>query len=184
MKSCFSSYSRRAILLFVLILSQFAPGLEAKERKGAQVMVKKLDGTIFNGELLDVQGDKLTVLDRSASAEVTASFLEIKEIDIAKKSARKNALVMGALAGAVIGGLCFASGEPDPNDDFRLTPASGAVAGALGGAFWASLIVGVSEQIDLENKTPEKIAKISVRLQKYSKKGRNNGGALANASHR
>jgi hypothetical protein len=74
------------LLLFVLIPAQWVPGLEAKESKGAQVIVKKLDGTIFNGELLDVQGDKLTVLDRSASAEVTASFLEIKEI--AKISAR------------------------------------------------------------------------------------------------
>jgi len=39
-----------------------------------------------------------------------------------------------------------------------MTPASGAVAGALGGAFWASLIVGVSEQIDVEKSTPERIA--------------------------
>ena len=92
---------RKAISLFLVfsILVLSAP-LTAKERKGADLIIQKKDGTQVRGELIAVKENSLLLLDRESGADVTVDIGAIRVIKIKKKSK----LLKGAGNGLLIGG--------------------------------------------------------------------------------
>jgi hypothetical protein len=164
-------FLRPSVVVF-LILVLLAPGLFVKERKGAQIIVTKRDGKVFQDELLAVKGEDLVFLDKSTSGEVTESLVDIQAIKIAKKSKWVSGLVIGAIAGGIIGALSGKSSRNlDPNEPWDMTSGQAATAGAAGfGLVGAAIGSNIGEKaITIENTDPKYLAGISARLRKLAR---------------
>jgi hypothetical protein len=120
-------------------------GLSAKERRGADLIVTRLDGSQVSGELIAVKPDSLLLLSnvgRDESIDLTG----IKTVRIVNKSLAGKGALYGFLAGAVGGvGVGLAMGRTDALEE--KTPL---VLGVLGGAFGAlsGLLVGSVARLD------------------------------------
>ena len=75
-----------ALLLFCLILILIFPTLEAKEKQGANVLIRKTDETEVRGEFIAVKSDSLLILDFKTGVDITAYVNEIFTIKVIKKS--------------------------------------------------------------------------------------------------
>jgi hypothetical protein len=93
----------REALAAILVLALLAPGLGAKERKGALLAVRKTDGTVFEGELLAVRGINLIMINEVGSVDFEASLKEVETVTIIRKSKFALGLGVGILAGGVSG---------------------------------------------------------------------------------
>ena len=88
---------RKAISLFLVFSMLLLSGnMFAKERKGADVIIQKTDGTQVRGELIAVKQTSLLLLERESGADVTV-------ITIAKKWNAGNGFLIGSIVGAVSG---------------------------------------------------------------------------------
>jgi hypothetical protein len=154
-------------LVLLLVLSTLAPGLAAKERKGARVAVKKLDMQVISGELLSVTAESLTIRDLKTKAEITEDFQNIKVIEFLGMPKTVKGLVIGALAGVILGALVsLDKGQPDsisPAARISLLGIMGASDGALIG------FLGEEQDIDFKSRDPEYMTKVVVRLRKAAR---------------
>jgi hypothetical protein len=163
------SGSLRGAVIVVLALALIVPGLAAKERKGAKIVVKRLDGQVLRGELLSVTGEGLTVLDRSTSSEVAASFGEIKDIEVVNRSKRRTGAILGGLFCGVLSAAAYPHAYRSDPDYGEVKWYQWGLLGAIGGAGTGFLIAGVSDFYSLEKTSPEHIAKVSSRLKKMAR---------------
>lgn len=159
--------------LLLVFPGQVIYGMAAKQKKGAEIVVEKYDGSSVQGELLIIKGRDLYVLD-AMSAEVKIGIDEIKTIRVVKKSVvGKHVLgvsLFGAGVGAVLGAIIFSGKE---SGSTLSGPAIGLGGGALGGAILlggAGLVVGTitgiasskDEVFNLSNKSEAEINRILV----------------------
>ncbi len=91
----------RRTVAILLALALLAPGLVAKERRGANLVVTKKDGAVVRGELLAVKGTDLLIMDGSTAAGVTVSLADVRTVRVAKKTR----ILQGMGAGFLFGGL-------------------------------------------------------------------------------
>ena len=93
---------RKFISLFLIFsLVMLSTNLYAKERRGAKLLIIKLDGQLIEGELITVKSNSLLLLDTEGK-DVSIDFSEIQQIRIVKKS--KGSLGAG-IGGAIGGGI-------------------------------------------------------------------------------
>jgi hypothetical protein len=119
-------------------------GLSAKERRGAELVVTRLDGSQAAGELIAVKPNSLLLL--SAGMDLSIDLAGIKTVRIVNKSLAGKGALYGFLAGAVGGaGVGLAMGRTDALEE--KTPL---VLGVLGGAIGAlsGLLVGSVARLD------------------------------------
>ena len=92
---------KRFIALFLVfsVLALSVP-LAAKERKGADLIIQRTDGTQVRGELIAVKESSLLLLDRDTGSDVSVDIGDIGVITIVRKSK--------ALLGAGLGFIVFA----------------------------------------------------------------------------
>ena len=121
-----------ALLLLFSILTLSIP-LSAKKRKGADIIVQRLDGQQVRGELISVQQDSLLLLDRDSGADVSVELNKIKIIKIIQKSRTGTGFLVGGAIGALIG---FVSYEPSW---FDFGEGGSAVMGGILGGFRSEL---------------------------------------------
>ena len=122
-----------AVIFFLLA---FSGNLIAKERRGAELIVYKLDGTQVNGELIAVKPASLLLLDDYSRSDISVGIGDIDKIKIIKGSR----LVMGAAIGALAGmgaGVLAGHMFPGISDGANIAPF---ILGILGGG--AGLITG------------------------------------------
>ncbi len=159
-------------LAVILALALLAPGLAAKERRGAEVVIVKKDGKVVQGELLAVKGNELILLEGSTSAEATESLVNIQSVDkVGKESKWLTGMVIGAITGAVIGAAVTPK-HPDPNaDDISLTKGEAALVGALGYGLVGAAIGGTIKvkAIKIERTDPEYLAGIAAKLKTWAR---------------
>lgn len=90
-------------LIAIMIVAAFfisAPAaLSAKERRGAQLIVTRLDGSQVSGELMAVKPDSLFLL--SGGKDLSVPLADVRTVRIVRRS---RAGLGGALVGAAIGG--------------------------------------------------------------------------------
>jgi hypothetical protein len=160
---------KRTISLFlvvsVLLLSM---PLAAKERKGADVIIQKTEGTQVRGELIAVKQASLLLLERDSEADVTVDVGEISVIRIVKKS---KILIGGGLGAIICGGGLWLYGSTQSTFDFydnwpilALVAAGGLVIGGIIGA-----VVGIDRIIQTEGKPDAEIQKILEKLRKKAR---------------
>jgi hypothetical protein len=164
-----------SLFLALSILALSIP-LTAKERKGADLIIQRADGTQVRGELISVKENSLLLLARESGADVTVDVGDISVITIVKKGKAGKGAWMGALigggAGAGVAVGIFAIGSTPAHDSagmiVLLSTAAGAGLGLLiGGLFgWSS---GIDKTVQLEGKSELEIQEILEKLRKKAK---------------
>jgi hypothetical protein len=137
----------------VLALAFLAPDVEARERRGARIVVTNLDGTTVSGELLAVKDETLIIKDGAASGGVSANLKDVRSVRIVRRSKLLSGTGLGALIGGGVGaGLGLLSYDETGNAWF--TPENrgqgalwGAAAGGVCGAL-LGLILGAAAGAD------------------------------------
>lgn len=90
--------SKKLLILVLACILVLPLGLTAQERKGANLLIEKLNGEQVRGELITVKESSLLLLSESG-ADVSVDVKEIKVITIVKKSKS----LLGAGLGYAIG---------------------------------------------------------------------------------
>jgi len=106
---------KKYIVLF-LVFSLFAlsENLYAK-KKGAELIVQKIEGQQVIGELIVAKENSLLLLDSESGADVSVDIREIKLIEIVKNSKSLAWGAIGLVSGAVIGALAgYIEGDDPP----------------------------------------------------------------------
>ncbi|MBE3112562.1 MAG: hypothetical protein IMZ46_18975, partial [Acidobacteria bacterium] len=168
---------RTSIGLFIavaLVISLLAlpADLSAKEKRGATLIVTRLDGSQVAGELIAVKSDSLLLL--SYGRDESIDLAGIKSVKIVRKSRAGLFAGIGGAAGATAGafvGLYTGGGDDESG------PASirgGVVYGALGAlvGLLADSMVNSDTHFTVAGKTPEAVAGFWDKLQAYSRMGR------------
>jgi len=97
------------VLMCILV---FPPSLTAKERKGADLLIERLDGKQVRGELIAVKNTALLLMERDSGADVSAAVEDIKAIRVVKKSKALQGAGYGFLISAAgLSALAWASDE-------------------------------------------------------------------------
>ena len=128
----------RAMSVAVLALSALfialPGGLSAKGRRGALIILTKVDGAQVKGELFLVKPDSLLVLRRGAALTIPRD--RVRSVSILRRSREARGALTGFATGAMIGIFLGITND----DHFHASPAVpvGAVAGGLG------LVIGLA----------------------------------------
>jgi hypothetical protein len=147
--------------------------LSAKERRGADLIVTRLDGSQAAGELIAVKRDSLLLLNNVGRDE-SIDLAAIKSVRIVRRSRAGLFAGIGGAAGAAVGA---AVGIYKGGGDDESGPASirgGVVYGALGAlaGLLAGSMVNSDTHFTVAGKTPEAVAGFWDELQAYSRMGR------------
>jgi len=122
-------------MIALLILSSLAA---AEERRGAEILITKKDGTQVSGELVAVKKDSLLLVanEPAAGMDLTVGLKDIKEVKIVKKSKAGKGLLYGLLLG---GGGGAAAGLLSGDDPDGFVSFSASDKAALFGIFFGGL---------------------------------------------
>jgi hypothetical protein len=105
-------------------------GLSAKERRGANLIVTRLDGSQVSGELIAVKRDSLLLLSNGRDESI--DLADVKTVRIVKKSRAGKGALYGFLVGAA-GGALWGSANQDSDVWGNGTAwVAGAYVGAIG----------------------------------------------------
>lgn len=166
-----------ALAVSLLILPA---NVSAKERRGATLLVTRLDGSGVRGELIAVKPDSLVLLS-TAGVDISVGVAEIGSVRIIRRSkAGKDALwggVGGVLVGGVLGGLSGGIDEFTPTGAAVFLGLVFGVAGGLGG-LGVGTLMGVDTTIAFAGE-PDALARSRMeKLRVYSREYRLGGGRL------
>ena len=95
--------SKKLLILVLACILVLPLGLTAQERKGANLLIEKLDGEQIRGELITVRESSLLLFSESG-VDVSVDITAVEAITIVKKSKS----LLGAALGFVIGTTCLA----------------------------------------------------------------------------
>jgi hypothetical protein len=172
---------KKFISLFLMFsLMMLSMNLYAKERRGAKLIVTKLDGQQIKGELITIKPNSLLLLDTEGK-DVSVGIEEIKVIRVVKKSWHSIGMGMGigGLIGAGIGALVGYGKGDDPMYAHRFGAISAGtkallygfifmdIGGLLGGII--GLIAGIDKKIHLEGMSDLEIQETLDYLRKKAR---------------
>lgn len=134
-----------------------SPGFSlAKEKPGAMLRLEREGGRIVRGELLEVEGESLVILDNENMAKSSQNIRELRRIVIEKKSSFLKGMGLGLLVGGGGGAALGLLSGDDERGWFSFTAGEKALMGGIGfgllGALAGGILGGLSsadESIDL-----------------------------------
>ena len=161
----------KLVLLFLIFsLLVLSANLYAKERRGAKLIITKLDGQLIKGELIAVKPNSLLLLDTEGK-DVSVDIADIKVI-----RTKKSQVVIGALGGtltsvigaAVLLGLILRASVGEmlslmAQHTWKVAPL-GAIIGATIGA-----LVKETKKIQLEGMSDSEIQETMDKLRKKAR---------------
>jgi hypothetical protein len=142
----------------------------AKEKKGADILIRKTDETQVKGELIAVKQRSLLLLERESGADVAVDIEDIAIIRLTKKSKALLGAAVGFIAGAIAGSIWWMSVQEA--DDTSITNPYALAAGAGGGAAIGALIgaqAGSDKTIQIEGQSDSEMGKIMGELRKNAR---------------
>jgi hypothetical protein len=159
-------------LFLVYSILAFSIPLSSKDRKGADLIVQKINGQQIKGELIAVKKSALLLLERNSAADITVDMGEIRVITLIKKTKIWEGMGLGMLigggAGTGVSSLAQEWGLTTSGTIVTLSAVLAAVLGlAIGGYLGARS--GNAKTTRLEGKSP---SEIQVILEKLRKKAR------------
>jgi len=103
---------KKLISLFLVfsIISLYG-NLNAKERRGADLVIEKKVGWKVKGELITVKLDSLLIKESASGVDVNVRVRDIKKVTVVNKSKGYIGLLVGGAIGAAFG---FAQGDAPP----------------------------------------------------------------------
>jgi hypothetical protein len=172
MKTMTTRFIASALVVSFLVLPA---SLSAKERRGAELIVTRLDGSQVSGELIAVKRDSLLLLNNVGRDE-SIDLADIKTVQIVKKSRAGLLSGIGGAAGAATGvalGLNWMF-EEWSNSQAKGALMGGAIFGAIGAL--SGLVVGSALGLDprftVAGEREEVVAGYWDRLRAHSREGR------------
>jgi hypothetical protein len=105
--------------------------LSAKERRGAKIVITRLDGSKVSGELIAVKRDSLLLLNNVGRDE-SIDLLDVKTVRIVKKSRAGKGALYGFLVGAAGGALWGSANQDEDVWGNGTAWVAGAYVGAIG----------------------------------------------------
>jgi hypothetical protein len=102
-----------AMILAVLALIAAAPPVAA-ERKGADLKVRQNGGAVTSGELIGVSETALILKSAETGGDIRLLWEDVSRLEIMKKPAVGTGMLLGALAGFVVGLAIEASEKSSP----------------------------------------------------------------------
>jgi hypothetical protein len=146
--------------------------LSAKGRRGAEIIVSRLDGSGVKGELIAVKPDSLLLF--GDGRDVSIGLAEVHTLVIVRRS--KGGLLAGiggaagAAAGATVGAYVFNKGWDDEPSMLR----NGLVFGALGAlaGLLANSVISLDSRFEIAGKPEADVARFWERLRSHSREGR------------
>jgi hypothetical protein len=158
----------RAVSVLFVVSLLLQGSLAAKEKRGAQLVVTKLNGLDVEGELLSVREDALLLLGFAGLGQ-SVGLTEIESVRIVREDHAGSFVLGGFLAGA-IGGVIYTDSTGEPGWDTLRKFLGGIYGGFLGvlAGFALSLPVGLDtkfaiagEPEDVVRRRLEKLARMS-----------------------
>ncbi len=147
----------------------FAPArLSAKQRRGAALIVTKLDGALVSGELIAVRPDSLLLL--SDSRDLSIPLAEVQIVRIVRRSRIWPYAGIGGAIGLAGVGFLVLSGGNDVDYGTEKTLLAGGI-GALAGTI-AGVIKGVDPVFTVTGRPEAEVARYWLKLSAYSREGR------------
>jgi hypothetical protein len=95
---------RLTACLLIIGLLVLPAALSTKGKRGATLVVTRLDGTLVSGELIAVKLDSLPLLDTGA-ADLSVDFGDIPSVRIVRRSKIGKGVLYGFLGGALGGAV-------------------------------------------------------------------------------
>jgi len=164
---------KKFIALFIVFsLVMLSVNLYAKERRGAKLIITKLDGQQIKGELITVKEDSLLLLDSESGADISVDIDDIKVIKIMKKSEVWKGVRIGGFIGVVAGALLFIASEKWKVGTLPVavftSPAilGGAIGASIGGTFG---VAAAGKTIQIEGKPDSEIQEALEKLRKKAR---------------
>jgi len=162
----------REPLAVILVLALLTPGLAAKERRGAQLVVTKKDKTVIKGELLAVREENFLIMDGSTSDAISVSVADIAFVKVVNRA--KGALILAGVAVGGAGGgiLGYQIGAGNHELFYQIGAGVGALVGFGMGGFVGGLvgaIAGASKDYILVNQDPGAVRKVVDHLRTLAK---------------
>ncbi len=161
--------SKKIIVLVLVCILAFPLGLIAQEKKGANLVIEKLDGEQIRGELITVRESSLLLLSESG-VDVSVDITAVEAITIEKESKA----LLGAGLAFVIGTTCFAftsvASVEGEYSFFEVLPAAmiinipSAIIGAIIGKS-----IGRDKTFQIEGKTDSEIQESLEYLRKKAR---------------
>lgn len=164
-------------LFLVLSILLLSGNLFARERKGADLVIQKTDGTQIRGELIAVKENSLLLLERDSGADVTVDIHDIRVITIVGKSKAFGGAVRGLFIGACVGAIVGLVADKvidkedwvwGPEHSALLGGGIGGAAGAIGGGLIGAS-AGKNVTFQIEGKSDAEIKEILEKLRKKAR---------------
>jgi hypothetical protein len=147
--------------------------VEAGSKRGAEIVVQKIDGHQIHGELIAVKKTSLVLLDAKSSFDVTVNVNDIKLVHVIKGPKTGIGAISGFLVGGVVGVTATGKGKDCgqcPNAA-RRNIIGGALVGGIGALIGALIgsSAGGNDIIILEGLPQEEL---DSELEKMRSKAR------------
>ena len=154
----------------IVLLLIIPADLSAKDRRGANLVVTRLDGSQVAGELIAVKPHSLLLLGKGT--DVTVGLADIKSVRIVRRSRAKPLALIGFLSGAAEGAYIVSRDEEDRNTKTTLLAAGiiGGIQGLLG--LGIGLGLGADAVLPFAGEADGVVARYLDRLKGYSREGR------------
>ena len=164
--------SKTLISLFLISsLLTLSANLYAKEKRGAKLIITKLDGQLIEGELIAVKKNSLLLLLGSV-VDMSVDIKDIRVIKIRKKSRAGTGFLVGGSVGALIGLAFYKKPRPTGWFTFDFGPGVNALGGGIVGGLIGLVIgvaVGKDNTIQLEGMTDSEIKEALEKLRKKAR---------------
>lgn len=159
-----------AVALVISLLALPAD-LSAKEKRGADLIVTRLDGSQVSGELIAVKRDSLLLLSNGRDESI--DLADIKAVRIVRKSRAGKGAFYGFLGGAMTGAL-LGSGGVDEYTGGEAAVIFGALFGIVGGLGGLGLgtIMGVDTTIAVAGEPEALVRSHLEKLRAFSREFR------------
>ncbi|MCJ7488498.1 MAG: hypothetical protein MUQ25_20345 [Candidatus Aminicenantes bacterium] len=164
--------------LVVLFLS-IPAGLSAKEKRGANLIVTRLDGSQVIGELIAVKRDSLLLL--SYGRDESIDLADVKTVRIVRRSRSGQGAMLGFVGGVLTGAIL--GGTSGGIDEFTASEAGlifGFVFGIVGGlgGLGVGTLMSIDTTIDIAGEPEALVQSRLEKLKAFSREYRLGGGRM------
>ncbi len=158
--------TRKTAVIVLTCVLVYPLSSAAKERRGAELIIHKLDGRFIRGELIAVRENSLLLMESRNSADETVDIDKINMITVVKKLKIGYVAVAGFMAGGALS--AYAVGSKDYG---KGKTESMIIIGVLGGITFGTIAALVSgalasnETFTLEGMSDSEISQVLDRLR-------------------
>lgn len=158
--------TKKTVVIVLACVLVYPLSSAAKERRGAELIIHKLDGRFIRGELIAVRETSLLLMESQNSADEAVDIEEISRITVMKRMKIGYASVAGFVLGGALSAYAIGSKDYGKGKTESLI-----IVGVLGGVAFgtiATLLTGAlasNESFTLEGMSDSEISRTLEKLR-------------------